>query len=123
VAGELPREPNNAPLHLFSAAPELVKFGGTTYRRRTEETSLLLGQLFEKFQQEGFAMPYTMEDFKRDFIKEHFPQLSAQEQEEVLRRLPPEKRLAGLTADQIRQYLDRLSAEHPAPARKPRRKK
>src|SRR5437867_3138098 len=26
VAGELPREPHNAPLHLFSAAPELVGF-------------------------------------------------------------------------------------------------
>src|SRR5262249_28014048 len=31
VAGELPREPHNAPLHLFSASPELVDFGGGAY--------------------------------------------------------------------------------------------
>jgi hypothetical protein len=33
VAGELPREAHNAPLHLFSASPELVDFGGGNYRR------------------------------------------------------------------------------------------
>ena len=34
--GELPREPHNAPLHLFSASPELVGFGGGAYRQRSE---------------------------------------------------------------------------------------
>src|SRR5205823_5289954 len=47
VAGELPREAHNAPLHLFSASPELVSFGSSVYRRRSEDTSLLLGQLVE----------------------------------------------------------------------------
>lgn len=68
-------------------------------------------------------MPFTMEDFRRQFVKEHFPQLSDEEQEEVLQRLPPEKRLAGLTEDQIRQHLDRLSRGHTTPKRKSRRKK
>ena len=44
VAGELPREPHNAPLHLFSASPVLVGFGGRTYRRRSDDTSRLLVQ-------------------------------------------------------------------------------
>jgi hypothetical protein len=122
VAGELSREPHNAPLHLFSARPELVGFGGRAYQRRSENTSGLLGQLFKGLEAEGFAMPYTMEDFRRDFVKEHFPELTLEEQVDVLQSLPPEARLAGLTAEQIRQYLDRLSAEKPAPARKPRRK-
>src|SRR5438094_7211980 len=39
VAGELPREPHNAPLHLFSAAPELVAFGSGAYRRRSGQNS------------------------------------------------------------------------------------
>src|SRR5262249_1377800 len=39
VAGELPREEHNAPLHLFSASPELVRFASGVYRRRSEETS------------------------------------------------------------------------------------
>src|SRR4051794_14189550 len=45
VAGELPPEAHNAPLHLFSAAPELVAFGGGAYQLRSEQTSRLLGQL------------------------------------------------------------------------------
>src|SRR3984893_6639290 len=45
VAGELPREAHNAPLHLFSASPELVGFGHSAYRQRSENTSLLLRQL------------------------------------------------------------------------------
>lgn len=144
VAGELPREPRNAPLHLFSAQPALIEFGGRTYERRSEDTSGLLVQLFEGFQAEGFAMPFTMEDFRRQFVKEHFPQLSPTEKEEVLQALPPkerqevlrtlppeerlaglppEERLAGLSEEQIRRYLERLTAERPARSRKPRRKK
>ena len=80
-------------------------------------------------------MSYTMEDFVRDYIKEHFPRLTpeerrevlqslpAAERKEVLRSLPPEERLAGLSAEQIRQYLDQLTAGRPARPRKPRRKK
>jgi hypothetical protein len=123
VAGELPREAHNAPLHLFSASPELVEFGRGAYHQRSEETSLLLRQLFERFREEDFAMSYTMEDFKRDYVKQHFAQLTPEEREEVLQALPPEERLAGLSAEQIQQYLDRLSAERPAAPRKPRRKK
>jgi hypothetical protein len=73
-----------------------------------------------------------MEDFNRQYIKEHFGQLTPQEQQEVLEALPPERRLAGLppeqrlvglSAEQIRQYLERLTASRPSAPRKPRRKK
>jgi hypothetical protein len=135
VAGELPQVAHNAPLHLFSAAPELIEFGGSAYRRRSDNTSALLGQLFDKLRGEGFAMSFTMEDFQRQYVKEHFAQLTPDEQrealqtlppekqQEVLQTLPPEQRLAGLSAEQIRQYLARLSPQPRAPARKPRRKK
>jgi hypothetical protein len=146
VAGELPREDHNAPLHLFSASSELVGFGRATYRRRSEQTSRLLEQLFERLRGEGFDM-YTMEDFNRQYIKERFARftpeerreafqsLSVEEQQEVLRTLPPEKqqevlqalppesRLAGLSAEQIREYLDRLTAGNASAPRKRRRKK
>jgi hypothetical protein len=123
VAGKLPREPHNAPLHLFSAAPELVGFAGGAYRRRSEDTSLLLGQLFEGLRGEGFTMSYTMEDFNRQYNKEHFRKLTPEEQREVLRSLPPEELLGVLSAEQIREYLDRVTAERPAASRKPGRKK
>ncbi len=135
VAGQLPREAHNAPLHLFSDSPELVGFASGAYRKRSEETSLLLGQLFERFRVEGFAMAFTMEDFKHQYVKEHFKKLTPaerrealkslppEEREEVLQALPPEERLAGLSAEQIQQYLDRLTSRRPAAARKARRKK
>lgn len=183
VAGELPREPHNAPLHLFSAAPGLVGFASDIYRQRSEDTSSLLRQLFKRFQQEGFTMTYTMADFRRDYVKEHFPELTPDEQAaalralparkraallqslppetqaellrslppdkqaellrslspdkqaellqslptdkqaELLQSLPPEQRLAGLSEDQIRQYLDQLTAGRSSGPRKPRRKK
>jgi hypothetical protein len=147
VAGQLPREAQNAPLHLFSALPDLVGFGQTAYRRRSAETSLLLGQLFERLREEGFAMSFTMEDFKRQYIKEHFAQLTPEEQREalqrlspehrrevlrslppeerreVLRSLPPEELLGALSAEQIREYLERLTAGRPEQPRRSHRKK
>jgi hypothetical protein len=147
VAGELPQEAHNAPLHLFSAAPNLVDFGGSAYQRRSEQTSRLLGQLFEKLRGEGFAVSFTMEDFNRQYAKEHFPRLTPQEQREalellspeqrreVLRSLPPEERremlqslppeelLGALSAKQIHEYLEQLAAGRPAQSRKARRKK
>jgi hypothetical protein len=89
-------------------------------------------------------MSYTMEDFKRDYFKEHFAKLTPKEQAEALRALPPEElrellqslfsedrlaglpleqRLAGLSAEQIQKYLDQLTAQRPTKPRKPRRKK
>jgi hypothetical protein len=81
------------------------------------------GLFFDGLQGEGFVMSYTMEDFNRQYVKEHFSKLTPEEQQEVLQALPLEERLAGLSAEQIQQYLARLSAERPAKPRKPRRKK
>jgi hypothetical protein len=117
---------HNAPLHLFSASPELVGFGQNAYQRRSQNTSLVLGQLFERLRGEGFTMSFTMEDFKRGLTKEYFKQLSAQEQREALRSLPPAKRrelLESWPPEELQQYLDQLSAGRSAASRKPRRKK
>jgi hypothetical protein len=94
VAGQLPREAHNAPLHLFSASPDLVGFGSTTYKRRSESTSSLLEQLFGKFQSEGLTMPYTMADFQRDYVKQHFAKLTPEELAALWRSLPAQKRAA-----------------------------
>jgi hypothetical protein len=142
VAGELPRRAHNASLHLFSASPELVGFGRGNYRRRSQKTSRLLGQLFEAYAGDS-VMAFTWEDFERWYVKDHFLKLTPEEQREALERLspdrlrevlqslPPEARLAGLPAEarlaglspaQIRQYLERLTADRPTKPRKPRRK-
>jgi hypothetical protein len=141
VAGEMPREVHNAPLHVVSASTELMNFGGKVYQRRSEYTSALLDQLFEAFRGEGYAVSYTLEDFRREYMKEHLPELTPQERAEVLQALPPEERLAGLppeerlaglppeerlaglSIEQIRQYLDQVTTGRRAPSRRPRRKK
>lgn len=135
VAGELPREEHNAPLHLFSAAPGLLEYGRGAYRQRSGYTSRLLGQLFDQLRGEGFAMSYTLEDFNRQYLKQHYARLTPEERRELLQDLPleeqgellqavpPERLLASLSADQIRAYLAKLSPEPPAPPARPRRKK
>jgi hypothetical protein len=114
VAGELPREAHNAPLHLFSASPELVGFGRGAYRQRSESTSLLLGRLFARLQEEDFAMSYTMADFRRDYFKEQFPRLTPEERREVLQSLPLKERrevLQSLPLKERREVLQSLPPE------------
>ncbi len=67
-------------------------------------------------------MPYTMAGFRRQFVKEHFSELTPEDRKDVIKSLPPEERLQGLIEAQIREYLNRLPAERPAAPRKPRRK-
>jgi hypothetical protein len=64
-----------------------------------------------------------MKDFRREYMKEHLPELTPQERAEVLQALSPEARLTGLSVEQIRQYLDQVTADRNAPARRPRRQK
>ncbi len=111
VAGELPQETHNAPLHLFSAAPNLVEFGGRHYQRQSEQTSRLLVQLFERLRGEGFAMSFTMEDLNRQYTMEHFSRLTPEEQRKALERLSPEQRREVLQALPPEERLADLSAE------------
>jgi hypothetical protein len=146
VAGQVSKEPHNALLHLFSASGQRVGYGAGQYKRRSPDTSTLLGRLLGKYHGEGIAMSYTMNDFRRDYAKEHFKHLTPQEQREALesltpegqrevlqsltpevhreflRRLPPEERLAGLSKEEISSYLQKLQAERPSRKGKPRRK-
>ena len=61
----------------------------------------------------------ALEDFKRDFLKEHLGDLTPQER---LEGLSPEQRLEGLSAEEIERILEKRKAERPSRSRKPRRK-
>ena len=67
----------------------------------------MLNQLYELYQKEGIVMPYTMEDFNRDFTREHLYLLPPEERlkglppEERLKGLPPEERLKGLPSETV----------------------
>jgi hypothetical protein len=108
VLRHLPQSAHNALWHLFSAVPEQVAYAVKAYRQRSPDSSTLLHQLFEGYQKEGLAMPYTMADFRRDYVKEHLKDLTP---EERLEGLPTEDRLDGLPAEEIERYLGRLKAK------------
>jgi hypothetical protein len=118
VAAELPREERNALLHLFSAAPEQVKYGAEHYRVQSADTSTIVQKVFADYRVEGLAMPYTMADFRRDIAREHVQELSA---EERLQGLSLEERLAGLPPEQIEAYLKGLQKKRAAPKKKQRK--
>jgi hypothetical protein len=126
---QLAEEPHNAPLFLFSGSPQQVAYGASHYRQRSDWTSTLLYQLLAWYQGEGLRMPYTMEDFKRDFLKEHLKDLTPEERlaglslEQRLAGLSPEERLAGLSAEEIERLLEQRKAKRPSCPRKPRRKR
>jgi hypothetical protein len=115
VLRQLPQVDHNALWHLFSAVPAQVGYAAQHYRPRSEQTSTLLDQLFEGYLREGVAMPYTMEDFRHDYLKEHISQLTFEERlegvpvEERLKGVPAEERLKGLSAKEIEDLLKRLT--------------
>ncbi len=96
VANQLPQTENNAMLLLFSSKADLVAYAIQHYRVRSAETSTLLLQLLQRYQQEGQIMPDMLEEFARETI------------DRLLKELPVEKRLEGLTTEQL---LQRLTAE------------
>jgi hypothetical protein len=111
VLGQLPQAEHNAPLHLFSASQEQVRYGAEHFRQRSENTSTLLYRLVEKYGKEGVQMPYTIKDFVRDFTKEHLKDLTLEEiqaalsPEQLLRGLSPQERLSGLSPEERLQGL------------------
>ena len=88
VVGELPQEEHNAMLHLFSARQELLRYGKEHYRPRSTETSTLLYQLFKAYSEDP-AMSEKLKEFVRQSI------------DELLRELPAEERLKGLSAEEV----------------------
>ena len=117
VAGQLPRSEPNAMLHLFSASAEQLEYGKAHFRRRSANTSSLIEELLEGYQVEGIAMPYSMENFQRDYAKKHFKDLTPQERLEAVQGLPREEQ------EKFLQDLQKRKAEEkPKPRKKPRRK-
>ncbi len=118
VANDLPRTDNNAVLHLLSAAPDQIRFGATHYQRRSAVTSTLLDEIFEGYQREGLTMPYTLDDFRHDYLKKHIKELTLQER---LAGLSPDERLQGLSPEEIEELLRRSKGV--STTKKPKKKK
>jgi|GEM_PF-1928215 len=87
-------------------------------------------------------MSYTMADYRFDTAKEYFEELTPEKRRELLGGLTPEKqrevlrglkpevlrglsleeRFAGLSAEEIAEYLRKLKSKRPSRKGRPRRK-
>jgi hypothetical protein len=89
VLGKMPRKQRNALWQLFSGTSKGFIYGGKNYHWHLERDRAILNQLYEFYKQKGAIMPYTMDDFTRDFVSEHIHVLSAAQ------------RLEGLSPDEV----------------------
>ena len=114
VLSRLPLSQRNAVLAFFSFDAESVKFALKNYKWNKNDGSTVINQLLEKYSLEGIAMPYTMEQFQKDYIKAHIGVLDPEEvlskfkAEDRLKGLRAEDRLKGLRAEEIEFYLKKL---------------
>ena len=103
VINQLPPLEHNAMLLRFSSKEELAEYGVRHGRLYSTDTSTLLYQLFERYRKEGQLMieiPLSLEELRRETIKEILDQTPP---EQLLERLSVEKRLEGLAPENLRE--------------------
>jgi len=102
VLNEIPHARHNAIWHLFSGIPGEVEFAARQYKGKTQEISTVLNSLFDNYNLEGIPVSYTMQDFQRDYVKNHLEVLSPDDR---LKGLSLSDRLKGISFEEIQQYL------------------
>lgn len=102
VLSEIAAAPRNALWRLFSAKRDAVAHARGQYRPHQPDMSTVVQQLFENYQLERIDMPYTMQDFQRDYVREHLDLLSSDER---LKGISLDERLKGLSPDDLLEHL------------------
>jgi hypothetical protein len=123
VLCEIADHPRNALWRLFSAQRDAVAQARGQYRPHQPDMSTVVQQLFENYQLERIDMPYTMQDFQRDYVREHLDLLTPDEvlnrysPDEILKRYSPDEvlkhysldeRLDGLSPDELEKLFETL---------------
>jgi hypothetical protein len=112
VLSRLPLAQRNAVLAFFTFDPEKVRFALDHYRWRIDDGSTVVNQLLKKYELEGINMPYTMEQFRKEYVKAHLDELDAEERvkglnaEEVLSKFDAEERVKGLNPEDVLSKFD-----------------
>ena len=71
VLSEMPEGQHNAIWRLFSAKSEAVLQARDQYRQNLSELSTIMQNLFEIYQQEKIVMSYTIQDYQKDYVRDH----------------------------------------------------
>ena len=103
VLSQISADPKNAVWQLFSAVPKTVAAGAMHYQWRSPVSSVM-NELLKNYNLEGIiTMPYTIEDYQRDYAREYIDKLTPEEilesypLEKLLKKLPMEERLKGVS--------------------------
>jgi len=117
ILSRIPKEPKNALSLLYSGKEKNFIYGNQYYQWRRLNEKALLNQLYQLYQAQEVIMPYTIEDFNRDFTKEHLHLLAPEERveglppESIFEQFPPEERLKGLPPEVIEEYLSKMKGK------------
>ncbi len=96
VLSEIETHARNAPWHLFSARADQVRFGVHHYRARRPGTWGLIARLLRIYEWELPKMSDLMEELMRETREEMIADLTDEQLQAILDRIPPEQRLRGL---------------------------
>jgi hypothetical protein len=97
VLSQVPKVERNAIWQLFSGIAAKVQYGASNYHWRQSNHSTVVNDLYQHYQVEGIAMPYTWDDYYRDFTRRHLDKLP---KEDLLEMLSVEERLQGLPVEE-----------------------
>ena len=106
VTYRIAMEKKNAVWLMFSDVRGIVKYGASNYRGKLKEMNTAIRRLLGNYGIEGITdMPYTVEDFRKDAIREAFGYMTPAEMaekfpDELIVKLPPMKRLIGLPPEE-----------------------
>ena len=105
VLSKIPDGEHNAIWRLFSAKSEVVLQALGQYQINQPEISTIVYDLFEIYQQEKSDMSYTIQDYQKDYVRDHLNLLSL---DDVLKRYSADDVLAHLSPDVIQLLMQKI---------------
>ena len=98
VLSQIPTGEHNAISRLFSAKSESVIQARNQYEMNQPETSTIVQNLFEIYQQEKIDVSYTVQDYQIEYVSDHLNLLPV---ENVIKRYSTDERLMDLPAEEV----------------------
>lgn len=109
VLSKIPDGEHNAIWRLFSAKSEVAIQAMGQYHINQPEISTIVYDLFERYQQEKLDMSYTIQDYQKDYVRDHLNLLSLAD---VLTRYSADDILAHLSPDVIQLLMQKIEQKN-----------
>jgi len=112
VLKKIPNAERNLVWQLFSAQQEKVQEAARHYLQADSEMNTIMNQLLNKYQAEGIHMPYTLQDYRKEYVRGGLHLLTPEEvvtyyePQQLLSSFAPEERMSGLDAKERLSGLD-----------------